>query len=429
MQNYLDSEKYRKHPMDISAVCRIFHVSPSGYYGWLKRQRLKKEHPEEKDRELKDDILKIIRKLSYVPGSRTLRTFLRRDYGRDVGRKLCSRLLAEMNLTANRPVKDPYKHQASHDHEYAVPAPNAVDRCFAVGPRKIILTDITSLYYGMERSPFYLCVFRDGCTRENLGWKSSRRMTVEDLVRPAYDAMMAAHGSELRHCDVFLHSDQGSQYLSVSFQQMLKEDGLIQSVSRRGNSLDNSPMESFFARLKTNVMNLIALAKDFETAGKLTDRYLKAYNGEHYQYELGGLTPKEYYQYLKTGVYPQASCYGIEKDRLASLEEKIRRNAEAAEKRAEKSRKQISNGTVSGKDPVKVITRDIGILEKLQKKWAEVKNAAEKQKAFLEQTLAKAEKALAFVQSDRELRNALRSGKEWKKYPQLSYIYDMKGLF
>ena len=426
MQNYLNSESYRAHPMDISGVCRIFHVSTSGYYGWLKRLKEQKAHPDDSDLDLKNEILQIIRRLSYVPGARTLRTFLRRDYGRDVGRKLCRRLLAEMNLTANRPVKDPYKHQASHDHEYAVPASNAVDRCFAVGPRKIILTDITYLYYGFSRSPYYLCVFRDACTRENLGWYSSQRMTVEDLVRPAYDAMMAEHGSELRHCDVFVHSDQGSQYLSVSFRQLLEDDGMIQSVSRRGNSLDNSPMESFFGRMKTNVMNLIALSQDFETARELTDRYLKAYNEEHYQYELGGLTPKEYYQYLKTGVYPQASCYGIEKDRLISLEKKIRKNAE---RQADKACKKKAGSTVRGKSPEKVILRDIDMLEKLQKRWEETKQTAAKQIGFLTQVLMKAEKALAFVRANSSLQTILSSGEEWKKYPELCYIYDMKGLF
>ena len=429
MQNFLDSEFYRKHPMDISGVCRMFHVSTSGYYGWLNRLKKQKEDPKEDNLELKEETLKIIRKLSYVPGARTLRTYLRRDYGRNVGRKLCKRLLAEMNLKANRPVKDPYKHQASHDHEYAVPAPNSVDRCFSVGPRKIILTDITYLWRGMKRDPFYLCVFRDACTKENLGWNCSERMTVEDLVRPAYDAMMKKHGTELRHADVFVHSDQGSQYLSTSFRQLLEDDGMIQSVSRRGNSLDNSPMESFFGRMKSNVMNLIALAEDFETARELTDRYLEAYNNEHYQYELGGLTPTEYYQYLKTGVYPQASFYGIDKDKLISLEKMIHRNAEEAEKRAKKAGKQADGKSADGRNPEKVIQRDIGILEKTEQEWKRTKQVAESQIAFLEQTLAKAERALAFVRANKELQPVLRSGAEWKKYPDLSYIYDMKGLF
>jgi hypothetical protein len=84
---------------------------------------------------------------------------------------------------------------------------------------------------------------------------------------------------------------------------------------------------------------------------------------------------------------------------------------------------------VRGKSPEKVILRDIDMLEKLQKRWEETKQTAAKQIGFLTQVLMKAEKALAFVRANSSLQTILSSGEEWKKYPELCYIYDMKGLF
>lgn len=151
--------------------------------------------------------------------------------------------MKEMNLVANRPRKDAYKNQATHNHEYSSPK-NAVKQNFSVGPRRVILTDITYLYYGPVRTPIYLCAFKDAYTKEILGHCVSSRMTVS-LVKSAYDVMMENHGHELRGAACVIHSDQGSQYLSTTFQRLLSDDGFLQSVSDRGNSQDNAPMESF----------------------------------------------------------------------------------------------------------------------------------------------------------------------------------------
>ena len=69
-------------------------------------------------------------------------------------------------------------------------------------------------------------------------------------------------------------------------QQILRDEGFIQSVSRRGNSQDNAPMESFFGRLKTHILSLIALCAEQETAEELVNNYLESHNDESYMYEL-----------------------------------------------------------------------------------------------------------------------------------------------
>ena len=110
------------------------------------------------------------------------------------------------------------------------------------------------------------------------------------LVREAYEDMLKKHSDSLRQSSVYIHHDQGSQYLSTSFQQLLNDGGFIQSVSARGNSQDNSPMESFFGHLKRDILDLVARCCDFETARRVIDGYISDYNEKFYQYSLAGLT-------------------------------------------------------------------------------------------------------------------------------------------
>lgn len=87
--------------------------------------------------------------------------------------------------------------------------------------------------------------FKDAYTTEILGCAVSSKMDVA-LIQEAFNNMMDDHKSEFpKDMEVYCHSDQGSQYLSTTFKQLLNENDFIQSMSRRGNSQDNAPMESF----------------------------------------------------------------------------------------------------------------------------------------------------------------------------------------
>ena len=216
--------------------CRIFGVSRSGFYSWKrKREQLEEKKSAEaiEDQKLMEMFRDVVKKLCYVPGKRTFRTFLWRDYGISISVKKCRRIMSMMHLVANRPKKDAYKNRATHDHETTAPD-DQVKQDFKVAPRQVILTDITYLYYGLMRELFYLCVFKDAYTTEVLGAAVSRNMGVT-LVKEAYDCMMREHGSELHEPGILIHHDQGSQYLSTTFRQILSDDGFIQSCSRRGN--------------------------------------------------------------------------------------------------------------------------------------------------------------------------------------------------
>ena len=432
----IQQQREKEHGFTVEGCLKIFGLSRSGYYAWQKRQSAQAEKEQEEEHELcriMEKFRSIIRKLGFVPGKRTFRAHMFREYGITVSVKRCARIMRMMNLVANRPKKDAYKGQATHNHRCSAPE-NKVKQEFYIGPRKVVLTDITYLYYGRNRSVLYLCAFRDAYTREILGSAAGTRMTTE-LVREAYDRMMEKHGKELRQAaGCYIHSDQGSQYLSTSFQEILSDDRFIQSVSRRGNSRDNAPMESFFGQLKTRILDLVALCPNAGTAVKLIEGYIEAYNTKMYQYSLAGLTPAEYYIYVTQGIYPCDNYYGIKGTELLPVSAlAAARLAEARkkeEKVRERNRRQREEAEKLASGPRLIISRDQVRLSREKSRWQKSRRIAEDQIAHIEKILEKTKEAMAFVtNASQALLDELRYPQNWGKYKELDYVFAMDQLF
>ena len=433
---FYEREKQKENGYNLTQCLTIFGCSKSGYFAWKARMEDKDGKRAKKwaeEREIMDQFTQIIAKYGYVPGKRTFHTEMWRMFDMHVSVKYCKKIMMKMNLVPNRPKKDAYKHQATHDHECASPA-NKVNQDFYKGPRRVILTDITYLYYGLNRSTFYLCAFKDAYTKELLGWAMDTRMTV-DLTKAAYDQMKKKHGKELRStCEVLVHSDSGSQYMSSTFKQLLEDDGFIQSVSGRGNSQDNSPMESFFGKMKTAVIDLVALCPNFDTAVRLVDGYINSYNDEQHQYNLAGLTPSEFYTYVTTGIYPLDNYYGIKASELRTVSELVADRRKRADEKNAKDRKAYARKNEERnklrKTPYQIIARDQRKLRKEIRDWEKDKDTAEKQIAFLKEVLVKTETATRFLRTlSTEEYQSLEIPQNWQKYPELGYIFDMKNLF
>ena len=91
------------------------------------------------------------------------------------------------------------------------------------------------------------------------------------------------------------HSDQGSLYNSIKFQKELEKNNFIQSMSRKGTPIDNSPMESFFSTLKSELIyNPLIKIESYEDLVREIKEYFEYYNNERIQKGLGYLTPREY---------------------------------------------------------------------------------------------------------------------------------------
>ena len=415
---------------------RICHVNRSSYNGYAQARDDEDSAANRKraeDEQYKEKMRQIMKKLSYVPGERTFRTFLWRLFDLNLGRKRISRLMKEMGLHANTPRKDAYKGQAKHDHLCTAPD-NLVSQNFRIAPRRILCTDITYLYYGPMRSLLYLCVFKDAYTKEILGWSLQPNMTT-GLIREAYDRMMKKHGTELKSApQVIIQSDQGSQFLSTDFSQLLEDESFLQSVSARANSQDNAPVESFFGRMKTVLLDMMKLCRTAADAQRMTDGYINAYNDEHYQYNLAGLTPHEFYLYTMTGIYPCDSYYGVRATALHSLDSIVRSDIRREEERERKARDRYAERSrvsrLLKKDPVTMTIDDQNILRKWIARYAEKRDQLSQEVCRLTDVLVQAIKAQEYLQAkSEEERRQYISPKAWQTDPHLSYIYDMGGLF
>lgn len=177
---------------------------------------------------------------------------------------------------------------------------NLVNREFQKhGPGKILLTDITYLFYN-HGNKAYLSVIKDAFTKQVIAYTFSQSLAV-DFVLETVKTLIRDHWISLSS-ETILHSDQGCHYTSISFRQLLKDKGLRQSMSRRGNCWDNAPQESFFGHMKDEI-HLERCSSFVELKAEIDD-YMDYYNNDRYQWNIAKLSPNQYANYLETGIYP-----------------------------------------------------------------------------------------------------------------------------
>lgn len=427
-------EKKKKLGYSVAALCTMMHVKRKRYYRWKngKKKREERKHRETEDlRMLCGCFREIIRKVSFIPGKRTFKDHMWRDYNINIGVNRCRKIMKYMRLVPTRPKKDAYKGQATYNHVCAS-APNYVEQEFRISPRFIVTTDITYLYYGPGRTVCYLCIFKDAFTTEILGYAVRSTMDV-GLIKAAYDMMMNRHGDEIRHGTCFIHSDQGSQYTSTTFRELLENDKIIQSVSARGVSQDNSPAETFFSRLKNEAIYTIARCRTLASVQRLIDGFMHYYNDIRYQHTLAGLAPSEFYLYVKTGIYPLDSYYGMKATELMTIEELVAAKLKLIEEKRERKRKNTrEKATEDGKlkDPRMIVLRDQQIIHKELEKWKEAKENAVNQIKKLKEILEKSKTAAKFLKScSAEVIEALKTPYNWRNYPELAYVFDFDDIF
>ena len=205
-------------------------------------------------------------------------------------------LIHEATLHDNNPYRRISKALATNNI-----AANVVNREFKRGSRKVLLTDITYLFFA-NNEKCYLSTILDAYTHEVLAYCVSQSLKVH-FVLETIERLIAEHCSTLDN-ETIVHSYQGCHYTSNAFIRKLKDTEFIQSMSRRGNCWDNSPQESFFGHMKDEIADLINTSHTFNEVVTRIDDWMDYYNNDRGQWELLKLAPREYYEYLKTGIYP-----------------------------------------------------------------------------------------------------------------------------
>jgi len=216
-------------------------------------------------------------------GARTLSTLLRRE-GKVVGRYKAGRLMREAGLVS----KQPGRHRYRVVDRTSLCAANHLNRDFTVEkPDCVWCGDITFIRPGTGW--LYLAVVLDLYARKVVGWAFSSKADS----RLAQDALTMAWHNRGRPAGILFHSDQGSQYSSVSYREMVIRYGMTSSVSRRGNCWDNAVAERLFRSLKTEWLPHKGYA-NAEEAEQDVRLYLTGYyNRIRPHRSNGGLSPIE----------------------------------------------------------------------------------------------------------------------------------------
>lgn len=295
-----DTLQEEDNVLTVREMCEIACVSRSGYYSWKKSEAARQAR-EARDRADFERILAAYRYRGYDKGVRGIHMRLLHT-GILMNVKKIRRLMRKYGLYCPIRKANPYRRMAKAIRTSHV-APNLVNREFeAHGPRSILLTDIT--YIPLKDTYCYLSTILDACTKQVLSYVLSESFQV-DFVLETVEQLIEKHGISLNK-ETIIHSDQGSQYTSIRFINLLKDSQLRQSMSHRGNCWDNAPQESFYGHMKDELAGEIPRWETYEDVKRTVDDWMDYYNNDRYQWNLAKLSPNEYYEYLTTGVYPAA---------------------------------------------------------------------------------------------------------------------------
>lgn len=167
-------------------------------------------------------------------------------------------------------------------------APNLLGRNFvAHKPNQKWVTDVTE--FCMFGQKLYLSPIMDLYNREIVSYKISERPTFSQTILMLNDAFKKLSGET----NLVLHSDQGWQYKMKHYQYLLREKGISQSMSRKGNCLDNAVMENFFGLLKSELLYLHKF-KSMQHFRKELDQYIDYYNNKRIKTTLKNMSPVQY---------------------------------------------------------------------------------------------------------------------------------------
>lgn len=272
----------QQHP--VATMCRILGVSESGYHAWRTRPPSVRAQEEKR---LEVEISAAHQRTRETCGPERLQADLS-DNGIQVGLHRIKRIRKKLGLRC----KQKRKFKVTTDSKHNLPiVPNRLDRQFAVtAPNKAWVTDIT--YIATDEGWLYLAGVKDLFNGELVGYAMSERMTKAVVMQALFRAVATKRPSP----GLIHHSDRGSQYCAHDYQKILKQFGMIASMSRKGNCWDNAPMESFWGLLKNELVHHRRFVSREQARQEITEYIEIFYNRSRKQERLGFLSPAAFIQ-------------------------------------------------------------------------------------------------------------------------------------
>ena len=276
-----------RYDYSIRSILKRIGISKSSYYSILSNDNYgMKERQDEIDFQ---HIRKVMDYKGFRKGTRTIYMMLPDICGVHFGRNKILRLMRKYNcICAIRRERTELK--TNREILKNNRKPNLLKRRFRLArPGEILLTDVSYLKYGMNRTKYLSCV-KDAVSGRVVSHITSSGNDL-NLVMDTIDTLDPSE-------DAIFHSDQGSLYFNDLFQGRLKKLGYRQSMSRRGNCWDNASQESFFGHMKDECD--LSGCSTPEEVKEMIDNYVYYYNNERPQWTRNKMTPTEYEGYLNS---------------------------------------------------------------------------------------------------------------------------------
>lgn len=270
----------------VAVMCRVFEVSKSGFYGWLKRPESERA---KRTRAIHAAVKQLHEESGQIYGSYKIAKELKKhDHLETACRNTVATAMREMELRSC--VSKKFKPVTTSSDPSKKPAENILGQDFrAQAPNQKWVADIT--YLQTNDGWVYLAVVLDLYSRKVVGWEMSERLTtpiVTEAFKKAIESRRPERGTLLHH------SDRGCQYTSEAFQKILKTMEITCSMSRTGCCYDNAVMERFFWSLKQE-WTRHRKYENIEQARMSVFKYIETfYNSKRIHQTLGYLTPDEF---------------------------------------------------------------------------------------------------------------------------------------
>lgn len=256
------------------------------------QKRFNRENP---DKDLEEVIL-AIRKEHKDYGYRRIFGELR-TRGIIVNKKKVQRIVQKLRIQVTSFTRKSRKY-SSYKGTVGKIAPNKLKRRFNTSiPHQKITTDTTEFKYyeindkgKMVIKKLYLDPFMDLYNREIISYSISSRPSASGIMNALNEAIEVTSNCKFRST---FHSDQGWAYQMISYRQTLEKHHIYQSMSRKGNCLDNSVMENFFGILKQE-MYYGVVYHSFEKLKSSIESYIKYYNEQRIKQSLNWMSPVNY---------------------------------------------------------------------------------------------------------------------------------------
>ena len=273
-----------------NTLCKVLGCSKSGYYDWIKLGRPENKAFNESTNEL---VVKMHEK-NKTWGIRQIRMQIKKIYGLIVTNFAVYRYM-RLNDIQSITRKKTHRYSKLPHHQI----PNLLQRNFTTFFSNCKWSIDISYIFATDGVK-YLCAIKDMYDKSIIAYTISKTLDLPFVLNTVQQAVNLVPWEQRKN--LILHSDQGFHFTNIVYQKLLADNNIIQSISAKGSSVDNVPIESFFSTLKSECIYLIKNLK-VKDIDETIDKFIEYYNNERLQEKIKELTPFEFRELTLNSVF------------------------------------------------------------------------------------------------------------------------------